>query len=486
MVIQTPTSPYYSPHVGGQHHPHPRTPTTPSHSRSRAGDLEAIPNIPILVTAFLAILATGGPTYSFGVYATTLKDNLNLQQSQLETLGAASFAAGFISWIPGLCVDAWGSQKALIVGGVCQCVGFCAYWTVARLLYPLLPEGAIIPLLSFLSMLIFTSNNLVIGGVFKAIVISCGLGTKGKAVGAAKAYLGLGAGVFSSLFGAIQIWTQSDLDFLAMSAIFAIIAIVMPAAIALPTKSAVEQKGTKDESTVLHYNVVYAGLLILALVVVGSNAMFMFQPLLPTNDKDETTTPAATIIPEWLHGMMILFLWVGPVVLLLFLPTKSSKQKEFRRSQSGIRRKVRQAMERDHYAKGENIRLLTPGGASHNKRVVVHENHNKNGDMEQQRQKQQVIVGEADDDEEDEWTDVCETPKPVPDRTLIEMLQTLPAWLFLLASTILVGSVGFRFLRLREENVSKGTCVYFVNWILKLVCVCRSEPNYLVVLYLMP
>ena len=416
MAIAPPASPYYSP----RHRPQ-------SLNESRSS---AIPNVPILVAAFLSILATGGPTYSFGVYSATLKEDLSLTQGQLDTLGAASFAAGLISWVPGLFVDAWGSRLALIVGGLIQSIGLLGYWIVTRFAYALLPTGLLIPVLSSLSVVIFTSNNLVIGGVFKAIVVSCELGTKGKAVGAGKAYLGLGAGVFSCLFRALrQVWTKaSDLDFLAMSACLAIGAIVFPAWLALPTRLAVEKRGTRDDSTATHYTVLYAGLFVLASVVVGSSASFLFRPLQEegttsfVNDQgeeeeDTTTNDGSTtrIVPEWLHGVLVLALWVGPVTGLLLLPTKESSKlnlKIYRRSQSAARRKIRKDMELDEAPPDERMRLVDFTSYS---------------------------TEPSFEDEDNEPP--CETPQQVTDLGLTEMLQTVPAWLFLGASTILVGSV---------------------------------------------
>ena len=415
MVIATPASPYYSPR---------HRPLSLNGSRS-----SAIPNVPILVAAFLSILATGGPTYSFGVYSATLKDNLSLTQGQLDTLGAASFAAGLISWVPGLFVDSWGSRTALIVGGLIQSIGLLGYWVVSRFAYRLLPTGLLIPALSLLSVVIFTSNNLVIGGVFKAIVVSCELGTKGKAVGAGKAYLGLGAGVFSCLFRALrQVWTTaSDLDFLAMSACLAVGAIALPAWLALPTQLAVEKRGTRDDSTPTHYTVLYAGLFVLASVVVGSSASFLFRPLPEAGDTsfandqgleaEETTNDGSTtgMVPEWLHGVLVLALWVGPVTGLLLLPTKESSklnQKSYRRSESAARQKIRKAMELDEAPPDERMRLVDFTSYS---------------------------TDPSFDDEVNEAS--CETPQQVTDLGLTEMLQTIPAWLFLGASIILVGSV---------------------------------------------
>ena len=406
MSIATPASPYYS----------PRQRLTPNVTGSKSS---SIPNIPILVAAFLSILATGGPTYSFGVYASTLKDNFSLSQAQLDTLGASSFAAGLISWIPGLCVDAWGSRRALIVGGLFQSLGLLAYWTVARFACEILSPASSVPTLSFISVVIFTSNNLVIGGVFKAIVVSCELGTKGKAVGAGKAYLGLGAGVYSCLFRALrQYWTASDLDFLAMSACLAIVTIAAPTWLVMPKQSEIKKRGTRDDSTSTHYTVLYSGILLLAMVVVGTSASFMFQPIGADHDVvSDAEIQAHHKSSEWIHGVVVLALWIGPIVGLLGLPTKASSQfnkMSSRFSQSAARRKIRKAMEVDDEAPPVDERSRLVDISSYK-------------------------IGPTLEDEND--ASLQETPQPVADLTLSEMLQTAPSWLLLGACAILVGSV---------------------------------------------
>eukprot|EP00977_Amphora_coffeiformis_P012520 scaffold3079_cov174-Amphora_coffeaeformis.AAC.31 len=398
IYIGTPASPYYSPFPGG----HPV-----NFRRS-----ESLSNIGALVTAFLAILATGGPTYSFGVYAATLKTTLDLTQGQIETLGAASFAAGLISWIPGLAVDAWGPRQALLVGGAGQCIGFVLYWIVARFAYITLPSALWVPILSCLSVLAFTSNNLVIGGVFKSLVVSCELGTKGKAVGAGKAFLGLGAGVYSCVFKIVQntAGLPSDLDFLAMSSVLAVISIMLPAALGLPSKKNVEKYGVWDDSTSQHYTLLYTGLFCLSMVVVGTSAVaFLF----PGSNAESQRSQC----PEWLRGVLIVFLWVGPVLGLFLVPTKRhlDSSRKARINQSIHRQRARAAADATPVI-SERTKLFLPPVATFDSKP-----------------------NELTEREED-FIEICETPKSVQDRNLVQMLQTVEAWLLLLSATILVGS----------------------------------------------
>ena len=435
--ISTPASPYYSPSIG----------------RLRSASLDdtepdgSLSNISILVTAFLAILATGGPTYSFGVYANSLKTQLSLTQSQLDTLGAASFAAGLISWIPGLCVDSWGSRKALIVGGLLQSLGLILYWAVARYLFEYLPPQTWIPTLSTLSVLIFTSNNLVIGGVFKSMVVSVGLGNKGKAVGAGKAYLGLGAGVFSCVFRSLHhSILPSDLDFLVMCSVVALIFITGPAVFGLPTKEAAEKSGMKDESSQLHYNVLYGGLAVLALLVVGQSAMLMLKPLPKDGAAIEDGTDQESFMPDWAQFLLLVLFWVGPVFGLFLVPTQSkqSLQKKLRmaqkRGQEARKEARRQHLEgtpelttRKQYT--EKSHLLDKNKVVPNPTLTAKKKTSSLHNIEQ-GQLLSPLTGQSDEAPEE----ICETPQPVEDLTLTEMLRTFRAWLFLASATVLVGS----------------------------------------------
>lgn len=74
-------------------------------------------NLPLLTAAYMSALTTGATTYAFSFYSSALKMSLHLSQSQLDTLGSATFAAGVFSWIPGMVVDRYGSKLGIIVGG---------------------------------------------------------------------------------------------------------------------------------------------------------------------------------------------------------------------------------------------------------------------------------------------------------------------------------------------------------------------------------
>ena len=138
-------------------------------------------NIPLLTAAFLAALTTGGNTYAFGLYGRTLKTTLSLSQSQLDTISSANFCAGLLSWLPGGVADKKGPRFSLTVGGISGAVSMMSYWLVAREFIPL-PRVLLIPTLCLFGVLIFLSNSMVIGGVFKCFVVTCKPDTKGSVV----------------------------------------------------------------------------------------------------------------------------------------------------------------------------------------------------------------------------------------------------------------------------------------------------------------
>jgi len=269
-------------------------------------------NIPVLVVAFTAALATGAPTYAFGLYGATLKTTLHLSQSQLNLISSATFCAGLLSWIPGMCVDKWGCKYSMVVGGTIQSLGLSAYWLAATkfALYGTL-SSITVPVLSLLGVVIFMSNSLVIGSVFKVVVVSCGSGTRGSAVGVAKGYLGLGAGAYSCLFDALRTPTMSDLGFLPMASALALVCIVAPAFLLLPNK----KEQVMDVVTPRHFRLCYMGLLVLALLVVGTSAAFLFEPM----PKDYTEIPKSDD-PSVSRATGILLAWLSPIVGLFFVP----------------------------------------------------------------------------------------------------------------------------------------------------------------------
>ena len=345
-------------------------------------------SIPVLFAAFSAALATGAPTYAFGLYASTLKASLHLSQSQLDTLGSANFCAGLLSWIPGLIVDHYGPQFAMTVGGTTMSLSLMGYWLVAEQFVEFAVH-AIVPILCLLGVLIFMSNSLVIGSLFKALVVSCDLGSRGSAVGAAKGYVGLGAGVYSILFDAIRSTNESELDFLPMAAFFSVIAIALPGCFLLPSLTATRNHDMVDISSHWHYKVVYTGLLVLALWVLWTSAAFMFRPQSTDENEVITNVPMGDEDTHYLKAVMIVVAWFGPLLALFGLPHKH----------------------RDY------TRLST-----------------------RQESKELFPDGVNEESNDEEWESVDESVEEFVDLNLKQMLQTTEAWLFLYICTVIVGS----------------------------------------------
>ena len=227
-------------------------------------------NIPLLTSAYLAALTTGGTTYAFGLYGAALKKSLQLSQSQLDTISSANFCAGLLSWIPGIIVDRCGPRFALSLGGVLSASSLIMYWLVAREFIQL-HRTMIVPTLCLLGVLIFASSALITGSVFKIIVGTCGPGSKGSAVGAAKGFVGLGAGAYSCLFESLRVHSTSDLDFLPMAAFFSIAAATIPSLLLLPPRKDIQLNPKNDCMRPLHLRLLYASLIGLAIMVVGTS-----------------------------------------------------------------------------------------------------------------------------------------------------------------------------------------------------------------------
>ena len=277
-------------------------------------------NIPSLTCAFLAALTTGGTTYAFGLYGAALKHTLHLTQSQLDTIGSATFCAGLFSWVPGMVVDKWGTKTGLVAGGIQGSVSLCLYWCVATQLFPV-ERVMLVPTLSMLGVFIFLSCALITGSVFKIIVSTCGPGSKGTAVGAAKGYVGLGAGVYACMFDSIRSKGQSDLDFLPMAAFFFFACVTVPSFCLMPSNKTVQQTIFNDDSTPLHFRSLYASLASMASLIIVNSLRELY------SDDGEAGSAANEDKHDGPNVPMVLFLftiWVGPIASLKLLPKKSS------------------------------------------------------------------------------------------------------------------------------------------------------------------
>jgi Nodulin-like/Major Facilitator Superfamily len=339
-----------------------------------------ISNIPTLVCAFLASATTGGTTYAFGLYSNALKRSLDLSQSELDTISTCFFFAGLLSFVPGYCSDRYGPRIAMIAGACSSAIMLSSYWMFATQ-YIILPyRSLLVPTLSLLGVCIFLSSGLVTGAVFKVITSCCsyptGTGSKGSAVGIAKGYVGLGAGMYACIFESIRFnnnhesshrsasieetdtslshhsillrmltsaqsrivaisnseesiassstTTKSDLDFLLMAACFSIGCVLIPGYILLPKTP----RGNKiiqymDESTPYHFRTLYVALLVMALFIIGKSIESLYDEDDDRNNRDPNETNHTNNI-QYGVPLFLFSLWAGPILSLLHLPRNNA------------------------------------------------------------------------------------------------------------------------------------------------------------------
>jgi hypothetical protein len=403
-------------------------------------------NIPKLCCAFLASITTGGTTYAFGLYGNALKKTLHLSQSQLDTISTANFCAGLLSWIPGLLVDRYGTRFGISLGGSVGATALMLYWSVATKGWiPIEDKELIVTALSALGVTIFLSCALVTGSVFKIIVESCGPGTKGSAVGAAKGYVGLGAGAYACLFEAIRPPTSSDLDFLPMCAFFFITAAVLPSWFFLPSKQEEARKTLPDVATQLHFRLLYASLIALASIIVGTSLLSLYK-------EDGSSGDRHSSVPDYPLALVIMLIWVAPIVGLTFLPQRppSSSMTTAALLGGGDQEQAHLLLAADAENNSLVLRVPHPQHSASEENLGGHislsktENHvaslaktetvltNNNGHQE-------VRSGDGDDGDDDATVRNGPAGHDENDKNLAQMLQTPSAWLLLWTTLIAVG-----------------------------------------------
>jgi Major Facilitator Superfamily len=266
-------------------------------------------NLPYVTCAILASVTTGGSTYGFSLYANALKHSLHLSQGELTTISAATFSAGLFSWGPGLRVDWFGVRNALISGGCGSASMLLFFWAVSNQRIEI-PREYLILTLSCLGVGMCLAVALVTGSVFKIIVTTCGPGSKGATVGAAKGYVGLGAGAYAALFSSLG--RENDLDCLIMIAGFNFLAASVPAWLLLSPQSMLQDEYWVDDVGVAHFRTLYVGLAGLGILVVGQSLMVLIQGA------------EGSLIPDYAQFFLILFVWVIPILSLLIHPRASN------------------------------------------------------------------------------------------------------------------------------------------------------------------
>uniref|UniRef100_A0A7R9ZER6 Nodulin-like domain-containing protein n=1 Tax=Pseudictyota dubia TaxID=2749911 RepID=A0A7R9ZER6_9STRA len=315
-------------------------------------------NLPALTGAILAAGSTGGVTYAFGIYSNALKHTLHLTQGELDTISSASFCAGLFSWAPGMVADKFGPRRSLAIGEITMALSLLGFWVVSRQ-DVIVPRSLVVPLLSGLGVGSFLSSALVTGAVFKLIVASTGPGTKGSAVGAAKGYVGLGAGAYACLFEALRgggapppsageggggggndTGDVSDLNFLPMAAIMCLLLGTVPAICLLPPYAGMtdpnpRRKKPVDAATPSHFRSVYAGLIGLGTVVVGASILELHgshkdhsHPQSDVSVEDHHSGKAKKFgDTDFGRAALILCMWILPILAMLWIPRRRKSER---------------------------------------------------------------------------------------------------------------------------------------------------------------
>lgn len=355
-------------------------------------------NVPSLVCAFSASVTTGGTIYAFGIYGDALKKSLNISQMELDAISATFFIAGLFSWIPGLVVDRKGMRFSMCLGGLSGAISTMIYWAVSRKFVVL---THVVAALSVLAVCICLSCGLIVGSIFKLTLQNGGPGAKGSAVGVAKGFVGLGAGVYATIFQAFRTANESALDFLPVIAFFFILCTALPAWLLLPTKEKIASDMLQFETTPLHFYTMYLSLFILAVVIVVSSVTEIL------NENDDTAALDSHQTRDYPKVALILIIWLGPIVALLYLPRHKQD---------------------------------LPTTIS-DEEQDLNENNQKNEDIESQNdeidEEKRVLLNSYQNSSPPKTEQLAEQR---PDLDLTQMLRTPSAWLMLWTTTILVGS----------------------------------------------
>jgi MFS family permease len=472
----------------------PTTITTPA---SQAQQLsQDTTNVKPIIAALLGSLTTGGTTYAFSVYSAELKSSLHLSQSELDTISASFFCAGLFSWMPGMLSDRFGPKFGMMFGSISMMASLLVYYWVATR-FSAASHAIIVPTLSAVGVWTFLSCAAVTGAVFKLISVNCDprTGNKGVAVGTAKGYVGLGSGAYECLFASFKQllmvgvggYVVSDLEFLPMAAIFAILAACVPAMCLLDGRTGGAMKFTiQDVLQPWHFRIVYGGLLGLGIIVVGTSLLSLEENAAThhnNNSGNSTSNQSDTNDERWLDesseldigtdlsstlpsgivsnagdsfnqvvvAVLVLAFWFIPILSLLCVVDRKH------RPNFGQHALVRDDDDEDDVE--DDVEQVT-FGQDHNKdhtsamtgvesAVALMTNgevsSSKAGDDDNKQEEGTQLLNDGNGDAQSVTSSNAPLssppmlPQQQPNLTLRQMLSTLPAWLMLWTCTILAG-----------------------------------------------
>jgi len=309
-------------------------------------------------------------------------------------------------------VDKMGMRFSMILGGSSGALSTLCYWAVAR---QFLPISHAVAILSILAIIICLSCGLIIGSIFKLTLYCGGPEFKGSAVGVAKGFVGLGSGVYATIFQAIRKADESALDFVPVLAFFFVVCAVIPAYVLLPSQLKVND--IEFHTTKLHFRTLYVSLFILASVIVASS----IQDIMGADDGNPSTGMHSKQYRDYKKVFMLLLIWLGPIWSLLWLPKKVVVDEE--EQVAIVKDEEHAGKASSNTRKDEKLALLT---TSYQKTVP-----------------EPAPSADAED-------------IPCTDLNLQEALQTPSAWLMLWTTIILVGSGTYKTNNMGEMVESLG------------------------------
>jgi len=285
-----------------------------------------------------------------------------------------------------------GMRFSMILGGCSGALSTLVYWAVARQFFHI---THVVAILSVLAIAICLSCGLIIGSIFKLTLICGGPDFKGSAVGVAKGFVGLGAGVYATIFQALRVSDESALDFIPVLAFFFIICAVIPAWLLLPPKGQIKPDLIEIQTKPLHFYILYVSLFVLACLILVSS----IRDILDEDDEDASTGMSSKSTRDYKKVAMLLIIWLGPIWSLLLLPRK-----------------------------------VVEGGPL----CVMQDEEQVDGNSDQATEEKKNLISSYQKPIPPATVEVAEEPRT--DLNLTEMLQTPSAYLMLWTAIILVGS----------------------------------------------
>lgn len=167
------------------------------------------------ILAFCLLLeSVGGLFYLVGVYSDVLKVRFSLTQSQVLAAALAGNIGGNFGFPAGILFDKWGPAPVLVLGAISSAVG----WSLLWLLFFAPPADVDLVFLQLVVASYFQGQGQCWTDVVSVSALSQLFPeSRGKAIGAAKSFVGLSGAIFSQLY--ITLFKPHISGFAAFSAI---------------------------------------------------------------------------------------------------------------------------------------------------------------------------------------------------------------------------------------------------------------------------